>query len=84
MAVPLDVEDPKNPRAFPGESKNHYLLGMTLRDYFAAAALQGLIANHGNSDRKYRAETAYQFADAMLAERLKPNLCKCVNCDIHK
>ncbi len=45
--------------------------GMTLRDYFAAAALQGMIAceqvQHGTFQDYAR--IAYQQADAMLAER---------------
>jgi hypothetical protein len=53
--------------------------GMTLRDYFAAAALQGMLAcssedqisnpmdwNHGHF-----AEAAYMQADAMLKQREK-------------
>jgi hypothetical protein len=43
--------------------------GMTLRDYFAAAALQGLLA--GGSTVLLDASVAYSFADAMLAERAK-------------
>ncbi len=45
--------------------------GMTLRDYFAAAAMQGYIAAGTPSDVTYRdlAEKAYRAADAMLEER---------------
>jgi hypothetical protein len=45
-------------------------LGMTLRDYFAAAALQGLLSdsNTGGSDSQF-AESAYAYADAMLKAR---------------
>ena len=39
---------------------------ITLRDYFAAAALQGLLAN---GDRKSAVENAYAMADKMLLER---------------
>ena len=48
--------------------------GISIRDYFAAAALQGLIAhiigveNANGSALKY-AECAYKYADAMLAAR---------------
>lgn len=47
-------------------------LGMTLRDYFAAKALQGILS-HGWSDTKdeYAAKCAYDIADAMLAARSK-------------
>jgi len=41
--------------------------GMSLRDYFAAKALQGLLANpsHTLEDQEY-SEAAYMLADAML------------------
>jgi len=39
---------------------------ITLRDYFAAAALQGLLAS---CDRKTAVENAYAMADKMLEER---------------
>jgi hypothetical protein len=53
---------------------------MTLRDYFAAAALQGLCAGFSAQDRDWprddepegydvAAEHAYQMADAMLKAR---------------
>jgi hypothetical protein len=47
---------------------------MSLRDYFAAAALQGYIASWPE-EVTIRTDTiamsCYKFADAMLAERLK-------------
>ena len=39
---------------------------ITLRDYFAAAALTGLLAN---GDRKSAVENAYAMADKMILER---------------
>jgi hypothetical protein len=48
--------------------------GMSLRDFFAAAALAGLAANPGASGIKGTqegAKVAYEAADAMLAERRK-------------
>lgn len=54
--------------------------GMSLRDYFAAKALSGLLAwpgdegsgsYHSNSDPKHTASMAYKYADALLAERAK-------------
>jgi hypothetical protein len=43
-----------------------------LRDMLAAAALSGLLADHEfDPPEKDAAETAYRFADAMLAARLK-------------
>lgn len=43
--------------------------GMTLRDYFAAAALQGLIADGGGASWEVDANAAYKAADAMLKAR---------------
>lgn len=54
--------------------------GMSLRDYFAAKALQGLLANPklaercvkaGGATSGYFEANAYAFADGMLAERAK-------------
>jgi hypothetical protein len=48
---------------------------MSLRDYFAAAALTGFCGNTDLDTREEKAAAfandAYAFADAMLAERLK-------------
>lgn len=43
--------------------------GMTLRDYFAAAALQALITTAPNADYMVVADDAYQYAKAMLKAR---------------
>ena len=49
--------------------------GMTLRDYFAAKAMQAMISNHLIIDNysdgavNYASSAAYKFADAMLKER---------------
>ena len=44
--------------------------GMTLRDYFAAKAMQGFAAYIGPSMTfESRAKTAYEWADAMLKAR---------------
>ena len=55
--------------------------GMSLRDYFAAAALQAIISKFppiasaqiadAEFDAKLTAKGAYIYADAMLAERAK-------------
>lgn len=73
-----------NPSAFPftyyahnsvGEwGPQHQEAGMTLRDYFAAAALQGFLAySHPKTvvclDTTVAANFAYECADAMLAAR---------------
>jgi len=52
--------------AFPNEWCNE--LGMSMRDYFAAKAMQGMCARV-NWDAKATAETAYAIADAMLIIR---------------
>jgi hypothetical protein len=52
--------------AFPDGGQHNYTGGMTLRDYFAAAALQGILA-YGVCDGV--AEEAYNQADQMLAAR---------------
>lgn len=43
--------------------------GMTLRDYFAAKAMQGFISRGGNYSAEFDADRAYAFADAMLKAR---------------
>jgi hypothetical protein len=51
--------------------------GMTLRDYFAAKAMQGFFAsdteewNCPAENFHLRAEAAYKMADAMIKERIK-------------
>lgn len=67
--------------AFPVAFTTTPLQGMTLRDYFAAKALQAIIAQGGlgfmgwhpsNWDSTSAiASAAYSMADAMLAERVK-------------
>jgi hypothetical protein len=46
--------------------------GMTLRDYFAAKAMQGLLGGRERAlTAEEWAEQAYRMADTMLAERSK-------------
>jgi hypothetical protein len=54
-----------------GETFDSSVQGMTLRDYFAAKYLQGLMAfNGGNHCRDFDiAEGCYAMADAMLKAR---------------
>ena len=76
----METENTKtsNPKAFPsdlylenGESQK----GMTLRDYFANSAMQGIINLLSPTDvdnyknRDFIAKTSYQLADAMLKQR---------------
>jgi hypothetical protein len=54
----------------PPQQFNQFLVGMTLRDYFAAAALQGMLADPSNGlAARSSAKSAYIFADAMLTQR---------------
>jgi len=81
------TDKPENPPAFPnlrrrvGENLHEHISegGMLLRDYFAAAALQGMIANMAEGERhdklngftgfKLISEASYAAADSMLAAR---------------
>lgn len=64
--------------AFPFQVNNstRYENGMTLRDYFAAKAMQGMFASSlvpQNVTNEELSIEAYKVADAMLKERLKDN-----------
>ena len=62
-------------QAFPNEGFNGWGKpeeGMTLRDYFAAKAMQGFMANKSNPmhyQPEEDAQWAYMIADAMLKAR---------------
>ncbi len=49
------------------------LRGISVRDYFAAKAMQGMVSAEfaGNVTTDYWAEEAYKVADAMLKARLE-------------
>ncbi len=72
MGADMSITDADEP-AFP--YPDHGRRGMTLRDYFAAKAMQGLIASrHTDYENGYYEEscvgaTAYAMADAMLKAR---------------
>ena len=60
--------------AFPCTASNHIdqelsSKGMTLRDYFAAKAMQGMLAPRRNLSPDTLAHCAYQMADAMMEAR---------------
>jgi hypothetical protein len=65
-----DYAFPREPTRFePATSTQN---GMTLRDYFAAKAMDGLIsAQKGTRPTSEIALDAYNVADAVLAERAK-------------
>ena len=62
-------------QAFPSTFHNRWgepEKGMTLRDYFAAKAMQGMLASHNMPnafDAQPVADKSYVIADAMLAAR---------------
>ena len=55
----------------PEDESNMRNKGMSLRDYFAAKAMQGMVSAEfaGNVTTDYWAEEAYKVADAMLKAR---------------
>jgi hypothetical protein len=55
--------------AFPGRTNDTYFYGMSLRDYFAAKAMQGMMGSKLPFDML--CECSYQMADAMLEARQK-------------
>jgi hypothetical protein len=71
----------KNMPAFPTENKTMFFHGMTLRDYFAAKAMQAMLASPelmvvvtadqalGENARERIATLSYRYADAMLKAR---------------
>ena len=63
----------KNPPAFPTtkplDSWGDPNQGMTLRDYFAAKAMQGMMVDVEQPRCDYIADIAYEMADAMMKAR---------------
>lgn len=70
----------KNPDAFPCDNKSEGYTGMSLRDYFATAAMQGMVTKYGKPDdynwqygtedtHDVLAKKCYKIADAMLKQR---------------
>jgi hypothetical protein len=65
------MEDKSEP-AFPRDHAHDGHNGMTLRDYFAAKAMQGMLANPQLDVKNYLAKVggaAYEAADALLKAR---------------
>lgn len=76
----MNTEIPKSfIPAFPVETHDTICTGMSLRDYFAAKAMQSLILSNpyydlvveNRQEPRHYAADAYKLADAMLAERSK-------------
>ena len=59
---------PKTPFIELGTPQN----GMSLRDYFAAKAIQGLLASEVNAPLDVFAKQAYKVADKMMEARNEP------------
>lgn len=57
--------------AFPSETMLGWESGMTLRDYFAAKAMTGLLTAEivGEYSNEHVAEISYRIADAMMKAR---------------
>jgi hypothetical protein len=55
----------------PSENLRHIHVGMTLRDYFAGLAMQGMYAGFGGNppEPEQVVKDAYYIADAMLKAR---------------
>lgn len=71
MICATDEEHDGGP-AFPGTA--YGAIGMSMRDYFAAKAMQALFdsdAGHSAAEMGMIAAESYEMADAMLAERAK-------------
>ncbi len=60
----------KDVSAFPYAIGNKGAFGMTLRDYFAAKAMQSLLQEHGSGNLTvHKMKYAYEIADMMLEAR---------------
>jgi hypothetical protein len=68
VSEPINDGGPAFPMGYHPEGNNADHFGMTLRDYFAAAALQGLMASRNFLD-EYDGPYVYEIADAMLKAR---------------
>lgn len=67
----MNTKDTGGPAFPPMHDPNTHEFGMTLRDYFAAKAMQGFAADPGMGSISAAeiAKIAYLWADAMLKER---------------
>jgi len=68
-AFPYQIDLPNG----DGSETTHYSMGMTMRDYFAAKAMQSMNARPDYADTPADAIAldAYALADAMIQERSK-------------
>ena len=68
MNIPINDGGPAFPMGYHPEGNSADQFGMTLRDYFAAAIMQGLMSSQCQVDDPYPIY-AYRIADAMLKAR---------------
>lgn len=77
MIVAIEIED--GGPAFPTRDNDNGYYGMSLRDYFAAKAMQGMLANPKLQEQILKAgqswieESAWAVADAMIDVRSNKN-----------
>ena len=71
MIQPINDGGPAYPMGYHPEGNNADHFGMTIRDYFAAAALKGQAHRfaHPHEHRELLAQDCYDIADAMLKAR---------------
>jgi len=74
-AFPIEADYIRNDKGDGYKMNVEHSPGMSLRDYFAAAAMTGIRANALNDDSTYadNAEDAYHSAYAMLKVRKRKN-----------
>lgn len=58
-------------RAFPSVLGGRIVGGLSIRDWFAGMAMQGIAAMGGMANEEDTAKFAYGLADAMIKERTK-------------
>lgn len=74
-AFPLNIPEWHQWVIDKGYTNHDFTMGMTIRDYFAAKAMQGMLANPKLQEQILKAgqswieESAYAVADAMLKVR---------------
>ena len=66
-----DNSGPAFPTVDANRSEDYGTYGMTLRDYFAAKAMQGLVSSETYGSWQDFANASYAAADAMLEARHK-------------
>jgi hypothetical protein len=65
------VHDHSKTGAFPRPTAAGGNMGLTIREYIAAAALQGLLANGTGGDAEQSAEDSIKHADVLIDKLAK-------------